>query len=533
MRDLAGPATATLDLADHRAARATRAGEILFWLGTVALVAFVALCAGHRDVLGKADAWEHLRAVEALSLDWHPGNPTFATPEPSVRYSPYFLAQAAIVRSLHADAYRVLSWAAVLNTLLLCVGLRVLLWAWGECRAAPLALLAMVALWGVAPQYAGTTALADLPWHMVNPSAFSFATALFALAAVRRWSIGGPAWLWAFAVPIAVCAMLDHGMTGAFVLLAILITVATSPRRNVGGALSIGLGVVVLAACALWPWYPFLKVVRAKHDVGYWLNIGVMQQMLGHWCAPAILLSLATLATWHRPLVRTFCLIGWAAFAFTLASLPLRSPAFARFMMPGTFFLQVAIAVWATHVGATTFAGWRDAIASMARRSERAAPATLLAFFAIAMAYGLVPQLIDAVREPHLARPLLAKLVHARDLQRPLRPIYGELLAGVAPRDVVMADELTGWPISGVHGRLVSALHWERLTLDQPQREADVARFFAAATDAAARRELLAKYGARWILLDLATQPAAVTDPLRAAYAERRRVGDLVLLEVK
>jgi hypothetical protein len=368
---------------------------------------------------------------------------------------------------------------------------------------------------------------------MVNPSAFSFATALLALAAVRRWSVGGPARLWAIAAPIALCAMLDHGMTGAFVLLAILITVATSARRNQGAALSVGLGVVVLVACALWPWYPFLKVVRAKHDVGYWLNVGVMRQMLMHWCAPALLLSLATLAAWHRPLVRTFCWIGWVALAFTLASLPLRSPAFARFMMPGTFFLQLAIAVWATHAGATTLAGWRDAIGALTRRTERAASATLLVFFAVAVLYGLVPQVIDAVKEPHLARPIFAKLKKVRDQQRHLRPIYAELLAGVAPRDVIMADQATAWPIPAAHGRIVSALHWERLTLDQPQRETDAETFLDAATDAAARRALLAKYDARWILLDLKNQPAAVTDALRAAHAERKRVGDLVLLEVK
>ena len=523
----AGSSDVTID----PAVRPSRAGEIVFWIGVFALVSFVALCAGNRDVLPDADAWEHLRAVEALSLDWHPGNPTFATAEPSVRYSPYFFAQAAIVRATHADAYRVMSLVAVLNTLLLCVGLRVLLWAWGECRAAPLALLTIVALWGVAPGYAGTTALADLPWHMVNPSAFSFATALFALAAVRRWTLGGPAWLWAIVAPIACCAMLDHGMTGAFVLLAILITVALSPRWRAGVALSVGLGVVVLACAALWPGYPFVAVVRAKHDVGYWLNVGVMGAMLMRWCAPAIVLSLATLAAWDR--VRTFCAIGWAALVFTLASLPLKSPAFARFMMPGTFFLQVAIAIWATRAGATTLAGWRDAIGAMRWRTDRAAAATLLAFFAIALAYGGVPQVLAAIREPHLARPLFAKLTHARDLQRHLRPIYAQLLANVAPHDVIMADAATAWPIPATHGRIVSALHYERLTRDEPQRDADVARFFDSATDAATRAMLLAKYDVRWIVIDLAKQPAAVTESLRAGYAEQGRVADLVLLALK
>ncbi len=67
-----------------------QAAPLRFWLIGLGLVVYVGLCTGFRDNVWGADAWEHDRAILALTQQlWHAGNPTFATPEPSVRYSPY------------------------------------------------------------------------------------------------------------------------------------------------------------------------------------------------------------------------------------------------------------------------------------------------------------------------------------------------------------------------------------------------------------------------------------------------------------
>src|SRR5512142_1283709 len=134
-------------------------------LGTL-LVIYVALCTRWRDSLWGADAWEHHRAIVALVEDlWHPGNPTYATRDPSIRYSPYTVVQAVICRMTGLSPYDVLSGAAVVNTLLLVVGIWVLLQEFGEEPSAAAALIVMVGLYGGAPGYANSYALADLPWH--------------------------------------------------------------------------------------------------------------------------------------------------------------------------------------------------------------------------------------------------------------------------------------------------------------------------------------------------------------------------------
>ena len=53
-------------------------------------------------------------------------------------------------------------------------------------RIGPCLLIVMVALWGGPPGYANSYALADLPWHQVNPSALAFALAVFALGWFER-----------------------------------------------------------------------------------------------------------------------------------------------------------------------------------------------------------------------------------------------------------------------------------------------------------------------------------------------------------
>ena len=63
----------------------------LYLLISSLLVIYVGLCSPHWQHQQTADAWEHHRAVLALTRQmWQPGNPTYATTEPSVRYFALF-----------------------------------------------------------------------------------------------------------------------------------------------------------------------------------------------------------------------------------------------------------------------------------------------------------------------------------------------------------------------------------------------------------------------------------------------------------
>src|SRR5262245_45857683 len=120
-------------MATLEANKAVKRPGIVFWTLTAVLCIYVALCTGQRDNIREADAWEHHRAIAALTADfWRPGNPTFATEEPSIRYSPYIVALAAFSRGTGLDPWHALSGAAVLNTLLLALGAWALLHGLGR-----------------------------------------------------------------------------------------------------------------------------------------------------------------------------------------------------------------------------------------------------------------------------------------------------------------------------------------------------------------------------------------------------------------
>lgn len=505
-----------------------------FWLLSLLLVVYVAACTGFRDQLWGADAWEHHRAVLALTQNlWHPGNPTFASDLPSVRYSPYTIGLALLCRATHIDPYRALSLAAVVNTILLCAGVWCLLRAFGEAASAGAALLVMVALYGGAPGYANSYALADLPWQQVNPSAFSFGLTLLSWALFRGILTGrrGPL-AWPLIAVLMTSAMLDHAMTGAFGFLGLAVLAFTGPaRRRMGPALGLAavLG-VVLAICVAWPWYSFLAALRTHQDRDYWFNPYILTAMLTQWCAPAILCGLFVLPMRERPIVRT-CLIGGAAsLGIGLAAWAIRSPALARFPLPGLIFFHLAIGVFVHETGLLQLRTWPARIRSMfAPVAETGAPAILQFATAAMIAYFLIPQLWAVVTRPHLARPYLAGILHRVDRQQNARLELTDLLRGIGPRDVVLSDPQTSWLIPSARGRIVSAIHYELFVPNQPERAADLMRFFKT-HDVTEQKQILSRYDVRWIVLNTADMDGRMLARLDCPAAEVRRTQHFVLM---
>ena len=127
--------------AEHNPSRSWLAPAV-YALIVAAVSVYVALATGYRSEVLPADAWEHHRVVRVMAeLGAHAGNPTYATPEPSIRASPYSLALAWLCRATGLSAYDALSAAAVASTVLLGLSLWLVLAALGEARAAPWVLL--------------------------------------------------------------------------------------------------------------------------------------------------------------------------------------------------------------------------------------------------------------------------------------------------------------------------------------------------------------------------------------------------------
>ncbi len=508
-----------------------------FWIVGAGLVIYVAFCTGQRDNHWRTDAWEHHRAIVALVDDlWEPGNPTYATAEPSIRYSPYTIVLALLSRTTGADPYRLLSGAGVLNTALLVVALWWFLRRYGQEAVGIYALLIMVSFYGAAPGYANSYALSDLPWHQVNPSAFAFALSLLAFERVEDLLGRKRPWIRAGLVAIITAViLLSHAMTGVFCGIGFGAIALVRQRTDRLRALSWIAGIVLAAGiiCVWWPWYDFVDAVvsQRKHDM--WFNGAITVRILTNWCLPAALAALSALPYRHDRFVH-ICLVGGTlCFAAGTLALVVRSPSLARVPLPGVVFFHLAIAVFASRVRLFAPNSWPARFRNLSSIERRTAlPAVVEVVIAFAVVFLLWPQLLAVAREPHLARAYIAPIAGRENKQLDLKERFDDLLGPIGWKEVVLSDLITSWPIPSSGGRIVAALHPEFYSPDQEQRCQDVESFFSL-DDSIDRLEIIERYNARWILLNKSRLGKDLFEALLDSDAVVKADRDWVLIEAR
>lgn len=477
-----------------------------FWLLAIALVFYVALCTSQRDNKAGADAWEHLRALRALTEQlWHPGNPTFASSEPSVRYSPYLVALAVVSTKTGIQRYDVLSAAAVLNVILLIVSLYCLLAAFEQQASAGAVLFVMISLWGAAPGYANSYAFSDLPWNEVNASAFSFPMVLFAWSLLQRTVTHGWTYLRSILIVLLVSfSTLDHGMTGAFGVAGLLVIAVCAPasRRRQAMVIAVSLTIAAGLVCMAWPWYSFVSAVTSRRDVAYWFNPYISELMFTTWCMPAMVGAMYALPLRSRPLVRLCLVSAGVSLISGILAFIVHSPVLARFPLLGMIYLHTAIGIFAQQSGIFKISSWSARFRDMTSAPAQAAYSLLQVTVAIGILYFLLPQVLDAAKEPFLGRAYLTKVLHLRYLQENVRARYVDLLAPVGLRDVVLSDPDTSWIVPSFRGRVVSAMHYELFVPNQPQREQAVRLFFSPAATEQQREDVIHRFDVQWIVLN-------------------------------
>ena len=507
-----------------------------FWLLAIVLVGYVAACTGFRDNYPDADAWEHLRVLKALTQNlWTPGNPTYALEIPSVRYSPYFVGLALLCRLTHIDPYSALSIAAVFNTILFILGLRLFLSSFGEAASGSAALFVAISLYGSPPGYANSYALSDLPWLAVNPSAFSLPIVLISWSLFHSLSMRGRGRVkWTVIVLLLACALLDHAMTGAFGLMGLFVLASTGDqharwRMMICAALVAALAMVIAFA---WPWFSFLAALQFHGDKDYWFQPFIVVLMLTSWCAPAAIFGLFLLPLRARPLIRTCLFGGSLSLVIGVVALFIHSPTLARFPLAGIIYFQLAIGVFVHDSEILSPSRWptliRQLLSSDSLEEYRAILQTTVAIFLV---YFLIPQLALVAKSPYLARKYVAKIAGRRENVEYPRQVMGELLAPIGPRDVVLSDDVTSWQIPATRGRVVAALHFELFVPDQVRRMAGLKSFFASASEGE-RDTIIRRYGVAWIVLNRKRLGTAEFESLlrKSAVVNVSADGNLVLM---
>ena len=508
----------------------------LYLLLSLLVLGYVALLTGNRSEKLDADAWEHHRAVRVMSQNLiHPGNPTYDTDEPSIRYSPYTVALALVAIVTDINAYDVLSGAAVFNTLLFLIALWVWLRAYGLQNAAPSALLCILFLYGYPPGYANSLALSDLPWHQVNPSAMVMPIMMLCwawLACIKR---KGLILFTPVATMLIAFGLLSHGMSAAMGGLGMLITAFCADRneRLLKLACVLIVGLLGLAIAITWPWYDLLYALTHTPDKWYWFNPAILKLMLLTWCLPAILLVLVTLPMRDQGFIRTCLLATLAMLMVAAIGAAMKSPSLARLPLAGLIFPQAAVGVFIDQSAALNPRSWQKRIRNLFDRDRAVMYPSLIEAGVVAALIALaLPNALLSLDQPHLARKWFAPLLHKENKQTDIRNTYQALLGPyIHEGDVVLAQPFTGWPVPSFGGRLVYALHMEFFTPDQADRLHHVQQFFTPHQSLAVREEILDRYHVAWILLDRENMDSTLLHELLISKAVVSDDGRYVLLD--
>ncbi|MEE9338307.1 MAG: hypothetical protein V3U87_09520 [Methylococcaceae bacterium] len=498
-----------------------KSANTAFLVIAVFLVVYVAFCTGQRENGWSWDAWEHQRSIRALVENfWDPGNPTYPLSTPSVRYSPYIVTLAAICKALHINTYDVLSYAAIFNTILLILAVKVFLNTHGEGKSAAAVLFIMVTLWAGPPGHSNSFALADLPVQQVNPSAFALPLSLFLWTLFYRFKrLGWKDWGWVVMLLISACMLLDHVITLAFTHIA-LWTFALSDRnkRSVAMLLAITVGASILGFT--WPWFDLLHLITKGVTAGL-INEYVIYLILFSWVIPALIGGLISLQLQKNYLVSILVKAGITIYLINLITYitPFQFSGFgaiSRMALPGALCFHMALGIFATHNEFFSISKWRERVSILAiKRNSNKISQTILDFILLfGLFYFTLPQIKLILKEPFLAREYIATALGKENKQIHLWKRAQKLMEPVGRADVVLSDTLTSWSVVAASGRIVYGLHPEAFVKGQTSRKIDVEHFFSTDSNQANRLEIIKKYNVKWFVLNKHSLDSEVFDEL-------------------
>jgi alpha-1,6-mannosyltransferase len=430
------------------------------------------------------DMWEHVAVVRGLIDD-----PFGSTPPLELLDTPYVVALGLIGRVLGISAISVLSMAAVVNALLVLVGLRLFVIEATQNRRAPFwALVFLLLLWGLSPyRFSGFFNLNSIGFVLPYPSAFATAIALLTLTAAlramrrRRWPL-----FVAVAAGVAV-VVLVHPITGMW-LAPSLVAVGVSRARSVRDWLWLAAaGAVAFVLTMLWPYYSVFEIVRDTSAFDA-LNNAMYRDVLLRLFPAAIGLCVIwrRLRVDRRDLLGLMLVGGLAIYAYGYAS---DQNSYGRSLALIALVLDVA----AGDGVARLERGFRWGRASGWLRAGAVGLAALLILGVVEARGGLVRMVPPRVLPTSVRTS--DKLVRVDDE-------YGFLARFVGADDVVVGStDQDNRVIPAIAGRPLRPFWMAPVLDDIDERTAAQEEFLDPSTPSSRRAEIQARYEARFVLL--------------------------------
>ncbi|HEY2408472.1 MAG TPA: hypothetical protein VGI10_20845 [Polyangiaceae bacterium] len=477
-----------------------------------ALLAFVcweACCVRVITHSPNADYWEHAAVLRALMQSLlHPGNPQLVSGATSARYGPQFVLVALLARAAHTDALGAMSIAAMLDVVLLLLGIYVFFRRYfDEPIASVYGLLVMLTSWWVGFRFSNVYQLTVLPSVASYPSSTALALCLLGLAlelGVLRRRVRKPLGLCLLGLCQAM-TFIVHPLTAMIFIAGSGLLCVSEPhverrlRFEVLGASAAG-----LALSHFWPYFsPWRVLLGGSGFSAHWLERSVQAATTRSladyrhtfYDLPAVLrlLGLSFLGLLALPyffLRRARWFVGFGALLMLVpyaVNARIEIPLGHRFLLLAIFYLQVAC-VWLL---LCLTPGSRLGSTRLARGVPR-----VLGILAIATL--LTPFVIHNV---WLANHEISPF--SRRAKNGPTPIvrYARAAAEIAgPGAVVLADPVVSWPLPAFGLKVLVLNHDNPFVADEPERDWAVSRFLSDASPQE-REQIIERYQVTHVVL--------------------------------
>jgi hypothetical protein len=477
-----------------------------------------------------ADYWEHTAAfTEWLENFAMPGNPHAADPSLSPRYMPVFWALTSVGLLLGLDAIDLMSISAVINYLLIVIGVRLFMRDYFRDPWAPLiGFIAVFMFWGVSWNWSNLYQFRSFFYVAGFPSSLVFGLSLISFWLVLKSLRGDVPLLISTPLMAALAALMFvcHPLTGVFGIagcgLLVLTENAQSVKYRIWILIALAAGVM---AAELWPYFSVWKLTLGLYGAGAekWFATGATVGPLerfqsGAWrhifYDPKLVLVILGPALLGIPvciwllLRREYLFIAGGAlimsvpyFAHFFVEVPLAH----RFLLFVAFYLQLAL-VWLI---LRVFDNWR-----LMPRPPAAVffMWTTTACLAIVFAFNIGLTAIEFSGYTFHPDKLQLKKKNTR-LGEGISTIdiFTQLTAPLPDSAIVLATPAAGWPLPTIKGKVVSLYHENPMLLDQDARYAATEAFFFEDIGEQRRIEIITHYGATHALTRTSTNAITQT----------------------
>ncbi len=474
-----------------------------------------------------ADYWEHSAALtEWMRNLTSPGNPHLADGSSSSRYIPTFLALAAAGKIFGLNAIDLMGISAVINYVLLAIGVHLFCKEYFEDDWSPLiALLVLFSWWGVPWIWSNLYQLRSFFMVASYPASFAFSLSLISFWYSLRFLRCHTGVVTGIAILLFLSSLMfiSHALTGVFGIVGCCLLACTDREAPLSMRMLViltMLGGSLLAG--FWPFFSVWDIVLNKSDAvddRTWQSFQGFGAMLdraraGDWWHmlynPRELLVALGPALFGLPIClwllikrRQFFIIGGAAIMATpyFGNIFYQIALAHRFLFYVVFFLHLAI-VWAILELKNRWQRER-AEGNVSLSSLAGVTATGLVFvFAVSLSVGL---LLSDYRGQHLNQKL--QWVDKRQFlpgNATVVDVYSELTSVLPESAIVIGSAKLTWPLPTFKGKAVSLPenHENSLVPDGASRVEAERLFMDGSTSSARRSEIVRQFSVSHVLIN-------------------------------